>query len=303
LVCDGVRLNNAIYRSGHLQNSLSVDPHILESVEVVFGPSSTLYGSDALGGVISFYTKTPEFSKNSNLFTENNMYSSFSSAEEGFSFHFDNSIGGKNIANVFSVTYSVFGDAKIGEKRRHGYSEWGLINNIIENDTMAENPNPNILVGAGYSQLDFLNKTIFKIKRYSILKFNSHFSTSSSIPRYDNLQDYDEGFLKWAEWSYGPQTRILNSISFNNYKTCFFYDNIKTSLTYQFLEEDRITRKYLNENYNNTYVDVHVYNINIDLVKNNFLYGIEYLHNNVFSVATDALPAQTYEFHRHTKVT
>ena len=287
LVCDGIRLNNAIYRSGHLQNSLSIDPHILESVEVVFGPSSTLYGSDALGGVISFYTKTPEFSKNNKLFTQNNLYSSFSSAEEGFSFHFDNIVGGKNIANVFSVTYSVFGDAKIGKTRRHGYSEWGLINNIIENDTMTENPNPNILVGAGYSQLDFLNKTIFKIKRNSILKFNSHFSTSSSIPRYDNLQDYNEGFLKWAEWSYGPQTRILNSVSFNNYKACFFYDNIKTSLTYQFLEEDRITRKYLNENYNNTYVDVHVYSINIYLVKNNFLYGIEYLHNNVFSFATE----------------
>ena len=287
LVCDGVRLNNAIYRSGHLQNSLSVDPHIIESMEVVFGPSSTLYGSDALGGVISFYTKTPEFSKNNKLFTQNNIYSSFSSAENGFSFHFDNSVGGKNIANVFSVTYSVFGDAKMGKKRTHGYSEWGLVNNIIEGDIMTENPDPNIQVGTGYNQLDFLNKTIFKIKNNSVLKFNSQFSTSSNIPRYDNLQDYDEGLLKWAEWSYGPQTRVFNSIGFNNYKKCFFYDNIKTSLTYQFLEEDRITRKYLNENYNNTYVDVHVYNANVDLIKSDFLYGIEYLHNNVFSVATE----------------
>ena len=64
LVVDGVRMNNAIYRSGHLQNALTVDANALEIVEVVFGPSSTIYGSDALGGVVHFYTKKPEFSKN-----------------------------------------------------------------------------------------------------------------------------------------------------------------------------------------------------------------------------------------------
>ena len=52
LVVDGVRMNNAIYRSGHVQNSITVDPNALEIVEVVFGPSSTIYGSDALGGVV-----------------------------------------------------------------------------------------------------------------------------------------------------------------------------------------------------------------------------------------------------------
>ena len=61
LVVDGVRMNNAIYRSGHLQNSITVDPNALEIVEVVFGPSSTIYGSDALGGVVHFYTKKTSF--------------------------------------------------------------------------------------------------------------------------------------------------------------------------------------------------------------------------------------------------
>ena len=59
LVVDGVRMNNAIYRKGHLQNSITVSPNILDRTEVVFGPSSVVYGSDALGGVIHYYTKTP----------------------------------------------------------------------------------------------------------------------------------------------------------------------------------------------------------------------------------------------------
>ena len=57
LVVDGIRLNNAIYRSGHLQNSSSIDASMLEELEVVLGPNSVKYGSDALGGVLHFKTK------------------------------------------------------------------------------------------------------------------------------------------------------------------------------------------------------------------------------------------------------
>jgi hemoglobin/transferrin/lactoferrin receptor protein len=48
LVIDGVRMNNAIYRKGHLQNAITVSPNQLDKTEVVFGPSSVIYGSDAL---------------------------------------------------------------------------------------------------------------------------------------------------------------------------------------------------------------------------------------------------------------
>ena len=58
LVVDGVRMNNAIYRKGHIQNSITVSPNLLARTEVLFGPSSIIYGSDALGGVIHYYTKT-----------------------------------------------------------------------------------------------------------------------------------------------------------------------------------------------------------------------------------------------------
>jgi hemoglobin/transferrin/lactoferrin receptor protein len=59
LIVDGVRMNNIIYRAGHLQNVITLDNNILDRTEILFGPSSTVYGSDALGGVIHFYTKQP----------------------------------------------------------------------------------------------------------------------------------------------------------------------------------------------------------------------------------------------------
>ena len=61
-VVDGVRMNNLIYRGGHLQNVITVDQNMLERAEIIFGPASTVYGSDALGGVVHFHTKSPQFS-------------------------------------------------------------------------------------------------------------------------------------------------------------------------------------------------------------------------------------------------
>ena len=43
LVIDGIRMNNAIYRAGHLQNVITVDQNMLERVEVLYGPASTIY--------------------------------------------------------------------------------------------------------------------------------------------------------------------------------------------------------------------------------------------------------------------
>ena len=63
LMVDGVRMNNAIYRAGHLQNIISIDNMVLDRVEVLYGPSSTIYGSDALGGVVNMFTKNPVLSE------------------------------------------------------------------------------------------------------------------------------------------------------------------------------------------------------------------------------------------------
>lgn len=54
IIVDGVRMNNAIFRSGNLQNVISLDANSLSGVEVLFGPGAVMYGSDAIGGVMHF---------------------------------------------------------------------------------------------------------------------------------------------------------------------------------------------------------------------------------------------------------
>ena len=57
IMVDGVRLNNSFYRFGPHQYLNTIDPNIIERIEIVRGPGSVLYGSDALGGVINVITK------------------------------------------------------------------------------------------------------------------------------------------------------------------------------------------------------------------------------------------------------
>jgi outer membrane receptor protein involved in Fe transport len=58
---DGMRLNHAIYRSSPNPYLALVDSHVARRIEIVRGPASVLYGSDAMGGVIQVVTRKPEF--------------------------------------------------------------------------------------------------------------------------------------------------------------------------------------------------------------------------------------------------
>lgn len=60
LLVDGVRMNNSLYRFGPHQYLNTIDPYNIDAIEVVHGPTSVLYGSDALGGTINVLTRQPQ---------------------------------------------------------------------------------------------------------------------------------------------------------------------------------------------------------------------------------------------------
>ena len=61
LMVDGIRLSNSTFRYGPNQYLNTVAPHSVERVEVVRGSGSTLYGSDAIGGVVNVLSRGPRF--------------------------------------------------------------------------------------------------------------------------------------------------------------------------------------------------------------------------------------------------
>lgn len=294
LVVDGVRMNNAIYRMGHLQNSITISPNNLERTEVLFGPSSVIYGSDALGGVIHFYTKTPAYTEE--FRTNVNLYSRYNSSNDEFTAQGSVELTNKNWASFTSISNSKFGDLKMGENRRHGFEDWGKVfeysnnSDSFFNDTPVENNNPNTQKNTGYEQTDLLQKLVLNISEQSDLIFNVQYSFSSDIDRFDKLTEQSGGELKFAEWYYGPQKRLLTSAQwkFMPEKEWLNYGTITAA--YQDIKESRVQRKFgsLERSYRNE--DVDVFSLNGDFSaslsdrRNSLLsYGFEATYNDVGS--------------------
>ena len=166
LVVDGVRMNNAIYRAGHLQNAITVDHNILEQVEVSFGPGSVVYGSDALGGVIHYRTRTPQLSESGEQEVKVNLNGRLGTANQEKLLHLDFSIAEGKVASLTSISRSDFGDLRMGSIRTHGDSLWGLVPEYVSSngaeDVVLENPDPEIQKGTAYSQMDFLQKFVYQ---------------------------------------------------------------------------------------------------------------------------------------------
>jgi len=309
LVVDGVRLNNAIYRNGHLQNAITIDHSILERTEVVFGPTSIMYGSDALGGVIHYYTRDPQLGNDSLFRVHVNANSQFSTAQKGFTGHLDFSAGGKRWASLTSFTYKNLGDIRIGRQRNPTFGDWGKVMHYVGQvqgrDSTLVNENPLIQLNTAYSQIDFLQKVRYTPSMYVDWILNLQYSTSSNIDRLDKLNDYQGDNLKYAQYYYGPQNRFLVSLKNVVKKDNPLFTNMTTLLAFQRIDEDRYSRKFQNENLLTQQEDVQVFSLNLDLLKvwsaqHKLHYGAEFNRNLVASDAWyeninsgELLPAQT----------
>ena len=77
---DGVPMNNGTYRDGPGQYFATIDPELVERVEIVRGPASVLYGSDAQGGIVNVLTRSTPSTGTRSLYLAGN----YSSADHGF---------------------------------------------------------------------------------------------------------------------------------------------------------------------------------------------------------------------------
>ena len=293
LMIDGVRLNNAIYRAGHLQNIITIDNAILDRVEVLYGPSSTIYGSDALGGVINMYTKNPTLSSSQKNIIAANAFIRFASASNEARTHVDVNVGGKKWASLTSITLGKFGDMVQGNQRNSTYPDFGKKNFYVERingvDSSLVNPNPNKQIASGYNQIDFTQKILFQPKTNIQHLLNIQISSTGNIPRYDRLTETSGANPSYAEWNYGPQKRNLFAYQFSKTNSNCFFREVKFNANYQNIEESRITRRFKNNNRDSRIEKVNVFGFSLDakhyVNKNEIHLGVESYYNKVNSTA------------------
>jgi hemoglobin/transferrin/lactoferrin receptor protein len=290
IMVDGVRMNNAIFRGGHLQNVLRIDNAVLEKVEILYGPSSAMYGSDALGGVMHFITKKPVLNQK----IGGSAMLRYSTATGEKTGHLDINAGGKKVASLTSLTWSDFGDIVQGGRRKSAYPNFGArpfyVERIGGKDSMVVNPNPDKQVGTAYRQYDLMEKVLFQQNEKTSHLVNLQYSNTGNVTRYDRLTETDsKGIAKNAEWYYGPEQRLLASYRFDRKMNTALMDKFSLTLAYQNNKESRNSRKFNSSKLKSQNEQIGIASFDMDGYKQfkrqEINYGAEAYFNSVTSTA------------------
>lgn len=220
---DGVRLNGV---SAGLTPLALLDTTDIKQIEVLKGPASVLYGTDAIGGVVQLITKTPE--KNGAFITtelgENHTYKAVVGAD-----FIENGIYAQvrgqrlesdgtpilNTQNAEDASYDQKGlSAKFGIEKEHYASSIDFSHN--------QGNNVYDLSGVATAQ-DFENQVINLKARFNL---NDHLAIHTRLSQFkDNIFQIDApDFVKnttheaeiYSQWQINPQHRVLAGVSHKN---------------------------------------------------------------------------------------
>ena len=302
IVVDGVRMNNAIYREGNIQNVISLDPSMLESAEIIFGPGASVYGSDAIGGVMDFHTKKALVSTGDKPYLKSDAFTRFSSADNEKTFHFDFNLGGKRLAFLSGFTWSDYGDLKMGSVKHDDYLRPEYVEWTGNTDSVVLNSDPRIQRFSGYKQLNTLNKFRYRISGNIDLVFSNHYSRLSDVPRYDRLIQYRSGKPRYGEWYYGPQVWTMNELQLILNKENCLFDKLEITGALQNYRESRHDRSFGKTTINEQSEKVNIFSLNVDFDKelnqkeDLLYYGTEFVTNDISSDAQtrDVLSGVTF---------
>ena len=289
---DGVRMNTAIFRGGNIQNVISLDPFATEKAEVAFGPGSVIYGSDAIGGVMSFQTLTPQFALDENTFVTGKAIARTASANDEKTGHFDINVGWKKWALVSSISSNDFDDLRMGSYGPEEYLRPFYVQRQGTTDVVVTNDDPRMQRPSGYSQVNMMQKVRFQPNAKWDFQYGFHHSATSEYSRYDRHIRYRQGLPRYGEWAYGPQKWTMNNLNITHTGNNRLYDQMTLRTAHQDFEESRMDRDINKPERHIRIEEVGANSLNLDFVKSvgarhRLFYGAEWVHNKVTSTGID----------------
>ena len=289
ITVDGVRMNNAIFRGGNLQNVISIDPFSVESTEVTLGSSSVIYGSDAIGGVMSFYTQKPKLSYADTLMFNSTIIARYATASDEKTAHIDFNLGYKKWGFLTNASYTNFNDLRMGKHGPDDYLRKDFALATPNGDVIVKNNNPLVQKISGYDQFNLLQKVRYESQRNLFLDLGLYYTATTDIPRYDRLIRYRGDELRSAEWHYGPQKWFMANAQITNLNSrSNLYDKVINTIAYQNFKESRRDRDFQSDIRNLRSETLDAYSFNLDFEKTltsktRIFYGLEYVFNKVMS--------------------
>ncbi|MBN2425291.1 MAG: TonB-dependent receptor [Calditrichaceae bacterium] len=245
LLVDGIRLNNSTYRLGNHQYLTTVDQNILSQIEILHGPASVLYGSDALGGVINLRTSSPDYPDSNSSFNYK-LISRFASADLEKMVHGSLSYTHRFFHLSAGYSHKIFGDLKRGA--------WNPFDHR-KNPGNRATQNP-----SGYEGYDWDIQMNIRPSYNQSFVLKHQISEQTEVPRYDKYED--SGYYKWL---YSPQSRNLSYMSYNISNPIKHISKFNTTLSYHVQKEGRITQKSMDNPITEELDKVRTYGVSLNL--------------------------------------
>lgn len=277
ILVDGIRLNNSTYRLGNHQYLTTVDHNMLNRIEIVRGPTSVLYGSDAIGGTINLVTQQPSLLTDSDGISYNAQLSGRYASADG-----ENS--GRAQASVYNRSFSLNGGFSLkefGDLRRGRNSD----NASLENSTNGLKQSP-----SGFSGYDADAKFVWQPNREHNVVLAWQHAEQEEVPRYDK---YESGSN--VTWLYDPQIRTLGYLKYTHepaYNSWFSASSVSFSFNRQ--QEGRITQKSADSIIETENDDTKTFGTSLQLTSNVgrhvLNYGLESYNDRVESGSFDTDP-------------
>lgn len=261
ITVDGIRMNNAIFRGGNLQNVISIDPYVIESSELIFGPGTVISGSDAIGGVMNFNTRRLPFAKPDSLIDKTDLAFRSSTATKERTYHVGHMQSSGNWTGYVSFSRMNLGDLTMGRYGPESYLREQYVRSSPGEDVVVFSDNPERQRGTAFSSTYFTAKAEHLISNNWEQRMGLFYSTTSDYGRYDRLlRPKGDGFRS-AEWFYGPQRWLM---TYWNPRYASDHSAHQFSIAYQSFEESRNDRDFNSEIRNTAIEKVGVLNLSYD---------------------------------------
>lgn len=220
LVIDGVRMNDSATRTGVNQMLNGIDPATVDRVEVIRGPRTVIYGSDALGGVVLVWTKTRK------PIGDGPGDSAFHSAVE---------------VRGYTATEGQTGSVELSDAyARHawlfvgGAHDWGDLHSA-DGEILNTAYSGNSLFGSWETLLG---------ERRS-LRLTSMITKDYDVPRTDRLNTgYGQTQPSNSEFEYSIQDRQRVMLAYDDRSDDLFVDALEARLSFRYYKEERQIRGF-----------------------------------------------------------
>ena len=269
MLVDGIRLNSPVFRDGANQYWGTVDSSSLESMELLKGPGSSLYGSDAVGGIVQAFTRMPEFAPEDGADVwGGRLAMRAASAERSITGRAEGEYGSDIWAGLFGVTAKHFGDLEggrhVGRQSKTGYDE-------LDVDAKVR------VALKGDRELVFAHMNVDQDDVWRTHRTPYGIAWNGTVVGNELVHRFD-------------QDRSLSYLRYIDREKTLLYDELQTTVYFQRQQEAKDVQK-INLERSLDGFDVRTWGTAIDMLKETQLgtwaYGAEYIHDGIESYRTD----------------